>query len=42
MKYVDLIELGNEQKVKEAGKLLTKGRDYTVDDGDIFHFLHKA
>lgn len=42
MKYADLIELGNEQKVKEAGKLLTKGRDYTVDDGDIFHFLHKA
>ena len=42
MKYADLIDLGDEQKVKEAGKLMTKGRDYTVEDGDIFHFLHKA
>jgi ribosome-binding ATPase len=42
MQYADLISLGNEQKVKEAGKLMTKGRDYVVEDGDIFHFLHKA
>ena len=39
MKYGDLINLGNEQKVREAGKLLQKGRDYTVEDGNIISFL---
>jgi hypothetical protein len=39
MKYGDLIDLGNEQKVREAGKLLQKGRDYTVEDGNIINFL---
>lgn len=42
MKYADLSSLGNEQKVKEAGRLLQKGRDYLVEDGDIFHFLFKV
>jgi ribosome-binding ATPase len=39
MKYEDLIQLGDEQKVREAGKLLQKGRDYVVQDGDIINFL---
>lgn len=35
MKYADLIAMGSEDKVKEAGKLYLKGKDYTVEDGDI-------
>ena len=38
IKYQDLIRLGNEQKVREAGKLLQRGRDYVVEDGDLIHF----
>lgn len=34
-KFSDLAELGSEEKVKEAGKLYLKGKDYIVDDGDI-------
>jgi GTP-binding protein YchF len=39
MKYHDLVQLGSEQKVKEVGKYLQKGRDYVVEDGDIISFL---
>jgi ribosome-binding ATPase len=39
IKYDDLVRLGNEQKVREAGKLMLKGRDYVVRDGDIINFL---
>jgi len=42
MKYADLHSLGSEQKVKEAGRWQQKGRDYVVEDGDIFHFLFKV
>ena len=35
VKYDDLLELGSESKVKEAGKLMIKGKDYIVSDGDI-------
>lgn len=35
IKYNDLISLGSEEKVKESGKFLLKGKDYIVDDGDI-------
>lgn len=35
MKYADLIALGAEDKVKEAGKYYLKGKEYIVDDGDI-------
>ncbi len=35
VKYEDLIELGSEEKVKNAGRLAVKGRDYVVEDGDI-------
>jgi len=38
MSYRDLIELGSEQKVKEAGKLRSEGRDYIVRDGDVIVF----
>lgn len=37
MKYDDLIALGSEEKVKEAGKLYLKGKDYIVEDGDIIN-----
>jgi len=39
MKYPDLIKLGSEQKVREVGKYMQKGRDYIVEDGDIINFL---
>jgi len=39
MKYHDLIKLGSEQRVREAGKYMQKGRDYVVEDGDIINFL---
>jgi len=37
IKYDDLIAVGSENKVKEAGKLMIKGKDYVVCDGDILH-----
>ena len=39
IKYEDLVKMGSEQKVKEAGKLMQKGKDYVVQDGDIINFL---
>ncbi len=36
--YQDLIELGSELKVKEAGKARLEGKDYLMQDGDICHF----
>jgi len=42
MGYNDLVKYGNEEKLKAAGKFMQKGRDYTVEDGDIIHFLHKT
>ena len=39
IKYDDLVRLGDEQKVREAGKMLPRGRDYVVEDGDIINFL---
>ena len=36
--YQDLIELGSELKVKEAGKARLEGKDYIMQDGDICHF----
>ena len=38
MSYSDLEQLGNEQKVKEAGKLRLEGKEYLMQDGDICHF----
>ena len=36
--YTDLINCGNEIKVKEAGKVRLEGKDYIMQDGDICHF----
>jgi GTP-binding protein YchF len=38
MSYNDLIEFGNELKVKENGKLRLEGKEYEMKDGDICHF----
>lgn len=38
MKYDDLVALGSELAVKEAGKLRLEGKEYVVCDGDIMHF----
>jgi len=35
IKYSDLMELGSEAKVREAGRMYLKGKDYVVEDGDI-------
>ena len=37
--YEDYISYGSEIKVKEAGKMRVEGKNYTVKDGDIMHFL---
>jgi obg-like ATPase 1 len=34
-KYSDLKELGGEAEVKAAGKLLIKGKEYLMEDGDM-------
>jgi GTP-binding protein YchF len=34
----DYIALNGEQGAKEAGKLRLEGKDYLVQDGDVFHF----
>ncbi|MCB1214232.1 MAG: redox-regulated ATPase YchF [Deltaproteobacteria bacterium] len=36
--YKDLVVCGSETAVKEAGKLRQEGKEYVVQDGDIFHF----
>jgi GTP-binding protein YchF len=38
MTYEDLMRMGSEQGVKEAGLLGVHGRDYVVQDGDIIFF----
>lgn len=38
MSYDDLLTLGSEAKVKEAGKLRLEGKDYVMQDGDICYF----
>ena len=38
IKYNDLVEAGSEEAVKKAGKLMTMGKDYIVEDGDIISF----
>jgi GTP-binding protein YchF len=36
--YNDLIALGSEAKVKEAGKMRLEGKEYAVQDGDVLFF----
>ncbi len=38
MAYDDLIQLGSEQKVREAGKMRSEGKEYIVKDGDVITF----
>ncbi len=33
--YETLKEYGDEASVKAAGKVMTKGKDYEINDGDI-------
>ena len=47
MKYGELTGAGDtghaaEVKLKETGKLLLKGKDYIVEDGDIVHIRHSG
>jgi len=37
--YNDFDTLESEQSCKEAGKMKVQGKDYTVADGDVMHFL---
>ncbi len=39
IKYEDYVRLGSEKACREAGKLSVEGKEYTVRDGDIMHFL---
>lgn len=38
MSYSDLINCGNELKVRESGKMRLEGKEYIMQDGDICHF----
>ena len=42
MRCEDLLNLGSEQNVKEAGRLMRKGRDHVVEDGEVHNFLFKV
>lgn len=37
-KYDDLVAMGSEKAVKEAGKLATVGKDYVMQDSDVVEF----
>ena len=37
--YDDFVKLGGEGPAKEAGKMRSEGKTYTVKDGDVLHFL---
>ena len=39
IKYDDFVSLKSEAACRAAGKLGVEGKDYTVQDGDIMHFL---
>ena len=35
----DLFTLSTEKAIKEAGKLRSEGKNYTMQDGDVVNFL---
>jgi hypothetical protein len=37
-KFDDLVRLGSEKAVKEAGLMRTEGKDYVMQDGDVVEF----
>lgn len=39
VKFDDFVAAGSEQAAKDNGKVLSRGRDYVIEDGDICHFL---
>ena len=38
MSYNDLVNAGSELKVRELGKARIEGKEYIMQDGDIWHF----
>lgn len=36
--YTEYVNLGGEQKSKDAGKMRVEGKDYIVKDGDVIYF----
>jgi len=36
--YDDYVALNGETGARDAGKLRLEGKDYAVNDGDVFHF----
>jgi GTP-binding protein YchF len=38
-RFEDLIALGSEHAIKQAGKLRVEGKEYVLQDGDVCHFL---
>ena len=36
--FDDFVAHGGEQGAKDAGKMRAEGKDYVVQDGDVFHF----
>ncbi len=39
IKFDDFVAAGSEHAAKEQGNMLTKGKDYVIEDGDTCHFL---
>ena len=39
IKIDDFIAAGSEKDARDQGKMLLKGKDYVVEDGDVCHFL---
>ena len=37
--YEDYVQFGSESAARDAGKLRVEGKEYTVKDGDVMHFL---
>lgn len=42
IKYDELIDVGSEVKLREAGKIAIHGKDYVVEDGDLVFFRSKT
>jgi GTP-binding protein YchF len=40
--YADYVASGGETRAKETGKMRVEGKTYTVQDGDVMHFLFNA
>ena len=40
--YKDYIEFNGELGCKEKGRIRLEGKDYKVQDGDVFNFLYNV